>query len=625
MDYLDSLNKQQKLAILKTDKPVLVLAGAGTGKTRVITNKIVYLIKEKNYNLERILALTFTRKAANEMNERVKHYLNITTDLKWITTFHSLGAKILRHEAPNFGLKTNFTIYDSDDSNKIIKELLEINNMDGDIKPSEMKEIFSKIKLHGASDEIFKDPKIKHHKDLYIDYNIYLRKNNAVDFDDLNYLIYNVLSKNLLSQRVWKNRFDYILVDEFQDVNWIQQQIVNLLMENKNKLTVVGDAQQAIYSWRGSNPSFILNFDKENTETKIYRLEQNYRSNKKIIETANNITSQFTGEWTEKILELYANRKEEGSVSYTRYNNRYEEAIGVIDEIKRLIKHNKYKLSDCAILVRLTYLTRSIEKALYNNNLPYEVIKGLKFFDRLEVKDLLSYLKIVINPQDKISLVRCINTPTRGIGKSALIKIEENYIDDWIDAVNKTSKKVTGKVKKGLDDFYKLIQIITPLVENSSAEALQIIYDTIKYEKYLQDKYPIDFEDRKANILELKSHLESLKDNNITFSQFLEDSLLSSEQDKINHNDTIKIMTIHSAKGLEFSNVWLYGLDHGVLPSYRSFDNKYAFDEEKRLFYVATTRAKDNLFLSNSKKDKSAYWSFDKENIKPSVFLSYIK
>lgn len=619
-DILEGLNDRQKEAVLHFGTPLLVLAGAGSGKTKVITHKIMYLIKHFDINIGRILAITFTNKAANEMKERVEHALGEKPN--WIMTFHSLCARILRIEAENIGLDRKFVIYDEEDSKKVIKKVIkDLNLSEESFKPDKMKDIISKAKQESNPEEIidFYSLTNPYIKSIYERYEEELKNANALDFDDLITKTVKLFTKNQEVLNKWQQKFDYILVDEYQDTNKIQHSLLKLLVGGRDNLTVVGDPAQCIYTWRGATPENILEFEKDFPNTKIIKLERNYRSTKKILDCANAVISKSSGRWRSKVLQLWTDKEEGEDIKLKILSTDKEEA----NFIARTIKEANQPYSDFAILVRMSFLTRNLEEAMMRYSIPYQIVGGLRFYERAEVKDILSYIKVAINPKDFASFERSITTPARGIGEKGLETIKLNFKDDWIQALNDSLKTLSSKAKYSAQKYIELINDIKCNIELYPVSTIRTLIKEIDYESYLQKEYEKDWEDRLQNVNELISAIDEAIKSGKTIYEFLEESSLTQAQDTLENKNSVKIMTVHAAKGLEFRTVFVAGLEDGIFPSGRAFEDISQMEEERRLFYVAITRAKEELYLTLSKTRHS--FSNKPIETKPSRFLKEIK
>jgi DNA helicase-2/ATP-dependent DNA helicase PcrA len=423
-----------------------------------------------------------------------------------------------------------------------------------------------------------------------------MEKSNALDYDDIIYLAVDLLSRKPDLRRHWQERFDYILVDEYQDTNKIQYMLINLLVGENRDICVVGDPQQCIYTWRGAHPLNILNFTKDFSAAET-KLEKNYRSTKKILDVANKVIAKADMMWEGRILQLSTDRRDDGEVIYTKNSDNIAECGNIASRIRKLTDIG-YQYSDMAVLMRMSFVSRGFEHTFMKIGIPYDIIGGAAFYERAEVKDLLAYLRLMLNRKDRAAFERSMNAPPRSIGTKTLANIRESFTDDWIQALSDT--KLPPKQRANADRFATLIDSYSPSVDDKPYTVLMELLKDIRYEEYLAMHYKEDFEERQGNISEFVSVLKSLELEGKPFSQFLEDTILASEQDKIGPSDSVKIMTIHAAKGLEFPVVFVVALEEAIFPSARSLDNNQALEEERRLFYVAVTRAKERLYLSSA-------------------------
>lgn len=597
---LDSLNKQQLEAVLYNDGPLLVLAGAGSGKTRVLTTKIAYLINELNVDPYNILAITFTNKAANEMKERVKKLLGIDTYNMQISTFHSFGVSILRKHYDKVGFERNFTILDSDDSLTVIKKILKEQNLDPKVyNPKAIKN-----KISSAKNELI-DPD-SYSKYVNNDYdeivlNVYrsyqnkLLKNNSMDFDDLLILPIKLLRDNPSVLESYQERFKYILVDEYQDTNQAQYILVKMMSAKYKNICVVGDESQSIYSFRGANYKNILNFEKDYKNAKVILLEENYRSTGYILDVANDIIKNNINKKDKK---LWTNKGRGNKVKYYQALNEKDEAEYVVKKIKELIINGVNK-SEIAVLYRTNAQSRNIEEALLKENIPYKVVGSLFFYKRKEIKDLISYLKLIYNSNDDTSLIRIINTPKRGIGLRTIEKLEETA------RLNNTS--IYESISSGKElEFKKLIEELKESEKNLSlTELIDKVLEKSGLIEELKQEESLEADIRIENLNEFKSITKGFEETYgiVSLQAFLEEISLVSDVEEYNNNtDLVTLMTIHSAKGLEFENVFIIGLEEGLFPHTNSLSSHEEIEEERRLAYVAITRAKKNLELINAKK-----------------------
>ncbi|MDA8325462.1 MAG: ATP-dependent helicase [Nitrospiraceae bacterium] len=596
---LKGLNREQQAAVEHFGSPLLLLAGAGSGKTKVLTHKIGYLIKKKSIRAHRILAITFTKKAANEMAERVERMFSIKP--RSISTFHSFCVRVLREDIAALGMNFDkkFVIYDETDSKKALKNIL--IRFDIDTKETDAaKNTISKAKQTYRDDLVQYISTLPYPKNLVASianaYQQDLERSNALDYDDLIHYTTHLFVTRPEVRVKWQDRYDYFMVDEFQDTNEIQYFLVKLLSaRNRNNIFVVGDPFQTIYTWRGAVPENILKFGQEFKATEM-RLEKNYRSTRKILDVANIVISKIEGMWADKILTLRTDKEEEGEVEYSLNENHDAENAHIAEKIMGLATKCSY--SDMAVLIRMSFLSRGLESSFMRYGIPYEIVRGLAFFERAEVKDLIYYLRLMSNSKDRAAFERVINTPSRGLGKKAVAAITDNFKTDWIQALGDTRFSVKQRVNA--NGLVNLISKYASTVEEKPYGVLMNIIENLDYLEYLKKEYKEDYEDRIENVSELSNVLHSIEAEGKTFSEFMEDSLLASDQDKISYEESVKIMTIHAAKGLEWPIVFLPALEEGIFPSERSLDSGAALEEERRLFYVACTRAKEGLFLSSA-------------------------
>ena len=595
---LKGLNPQQKSAVEYFDSPLFVSAGAGSGKTKVLTHKIAFLVKEKGIRPHRILAITFTKKAANEMAGRVERMLSIKP--MWISTFHSFCVKVLREDVHLLGrsFDRRFVIYDTGDSLKVMRDIMKRFNRKTK-EADEARDVISKAKQAYRSsifDYISALPyPASSYAEVAGEYQKALERSNAMDYDDLIYFAVELLSASPETRRKWQGRFDYLMIDEFQDTNDIQFSLIKLLAGKSRNLFAVGDFFQCIYTWRGSRPSNIERFIRE-FNAKEMRLEKNYRSTKRILGIANTIVSKVECRWSEKVLELYTDNEEEGDVGYQSRTDGISESIWIAEKIRELSPNHAY--SDMAILIRMTFLSRALESVFVQCHIPYTIVSGVSFYDRTEIKDMLSYLRFIANPKDAAAFERIINRPGRGIGKKALSNIKARFQSDWLQALRDT--KLSAKQMLATDAFTNIVQGYRDSVEEKPYTVLMGLVEDIGYFANLEKEYGEDSEDRIENVSELSNVLQTLEGEGKPFSEFMEDNLLASEQDKIGNEDSVKILTLHAAKGLEWPVVFLPALEEGIFPSAKSLMSPSATEEERRLFYVGTTRARERLYLSSA-------------------------
>ena len=597
---LDSLNDRQKEAVINTDGPMLVLAGAGSGKTKVLTTKIAYLIEQCGIDPYNIIAITFTNKAANEMKSRVESMLGISASKIQISTFHSFGLSVIKKHYEKLGLDKNFTIIDSDDVLSTIKRILKDMNLDPKFynpktirnKISSAKnELMSPEELDKFTNNEIDEVTVK----VYVEYQKRLKINNSVDFDDLLMLPIILFDENKDILAHYQDRFKYILVDEYQDTNEVQYVLTKMLSAKHKNICVVGDPDQSIYGFRGSNYRNILNFEKDYKNTKTILLEQNYRSTKNILSAANDV---IKNNQHRKEKDLWTDNDEGLKIKYKRCDDEKDEANYVVSNIKKLIKE-ECKYEDIAVLYRTNAQSRNIEEALLRENIPYKVVGSFYFYNRKEIKDLICYLKLIYNTSDDISLNRVINVPKRGIGLKTMenLTTKANILNDSIFNVIESGKEL--QFKNLILEFRELSE------ELSLTELVDLVLDKSGIKKELLDEDTIESQSRLENLEEFKSITKSFEDKYgvISLSEFLDEiSLVSDVEEHKNQTDVVTLMTVHSAKGLEFDNVFIIGLEEGIFPHSMCLYSPSEIEEERRLCYVAITRARKNLSLVNSKR-----------------------
>lgn len=606
---INTLNDKQREALLATEGPLLILAGAGSGKTKVVTSKIAYLIEELNVPSWKILAITFTNKAAKEMKDRVQKLIDRDISSMWIGTFHSICVRILRRNIEKIGYNGNFTIYDRDDQITVVKEAIAELSIDRDIyKPRAIINDISNIKSEGISpieyieankDNFFKENLGK----IYDLYEKKLRKNNALDFDDLLIKTVDILKSEEDVRDFYRDKFEYIFVDEYQDTNKIQYELIKLIAGTKPNLTVVGDNDQSIYKWRGADINNILNFHKDFPGAKIVKLEQNYRSSQKILDVANQVIEHNTSRIEKN---LWTSRDEGKDVVYREFPHSNEEEYGVVNKIIAL-NYKGEEFKDMAILYRTNAQSRGFEEALVRERIPYKIVGGLKFYDRMEVKDVLAYLRILNNTDDNVSLARIINRPKRGIGDTSL-----SDLLDYADANRLSLYEVITNIddfedlnlraRKNIKDFGSILKILKDRAENLSIGKLfeEVLYES-GYVNDLKNQNTIEAKTRLENIEELHSNIMEYDREGVELAEYLNTLSLLSDVDKTSEDTGVNLMTLHAAKGLEFGTVFLVGLEEGLFPTSRALENEEEVEEERRLCYVGVTRACNNLFISSSR------------------------
>lgn len=596
MDIKNLLNESQYEAVVNTEGPVLVLAGAGSGKTRVVTYKIAYLVKEIGINPFNILAITFTNKAANEMKERAEELLERSINGMWIGTFHSICVRILRKH-----YSSNFTIYDTQDSVNLIKRIIKDRNLDSDqFKPKSIKNRISDFKNKGMGVKEFQefagsDFYLKIVGEIFFDYEAAMKEANALDFDDLLLKTVKIFEANPSVCEEYSSKFDYIFVDEYQDVNDIQYKFIKAISHVHNNLTVVGDENQSIYAFRGANLENILNFERDFKGAKVIYLNQNYRSTKSILDAANHLILNNPQKYKR---ELLATKADDEKVKCYNLMTGDDEAYKVLEIIENL-KDSGEKYSDIAILYRTNNQSRAFEDVFVRNSIPYEIIGGIRFYDRKEVKDVLAYLKLLNNPFDSVSFERIVNTPRRGVGPKTLGDLNEYRLVTGKDYFKTLSDIGTKSAKQFGEDFIKIREVMNDV---SLSELVDIVLEKSEYLKELKvSKNPED-ESRVQNVYEFVSYVKEYENKNpeSELSEMLNEISLLSDIDQSKEEDKVVLMTVHSSKGLEFRNVFVVGLEEGLFPSRMSMEDEKDVEEERRLFYVALTRARDRLFLTSA-------------------------
>ena len=597
MDLLKGLNEKQKEAVQHVDGPCLVIAGAGSGKTKVLTTRIANLIENgiSSYN---ILAITFTNKAAKEMRERLEKI--VPDNYAFVGTFHALGVKIIRENAGLLGLDKNFSIIDSDDVLSIIKKIMKDNGLDPKLtSPSYIRNKISTIKndmlTSGEIVKLFNTPQDKVAERVYYEYIDVLKKNNSVDFDDLLRLPVQLFTEHKDVLEAYQDRFKYILIDEYQDTNEVQYKLSKILAKKYKNIFIVGDPDQSIYMFRGANFRNILNFEKDYKEAKVIALEENYRSTKNILDTANSVIKN-NKERKEK--NLWSQGAEGSKTKYLRaYDGKHEIQL-VIDEIKRLLDEG-YSRNNIAVLYRTNGQARLVEEMFLKANIPYKVVGSYYFYNRKEIKDLICYLRLILNNDDEISLRRVINVPKRGIGEATIKKLE--------DEAKENNTSIFQVISKGKELAFK--ELILDLTQKSEELSLTELIDLILDETGMRAEYEhdknLENELRLENLEEFKSITKTFEDRtgSISLADFLEEvSLIADITEHQDADEVVTLMTVHSAKGLEFEVVFLVGMEDGIFPHQNSFCEEGGLEEERRLCYVGITRAKEKLYISNAKR-----------------------
>jgi len=606
-EFLKNLNKAQKEAVIHLDGPLLIVAGAGSGKTKVLTSRIANLIKEKKAFPNQILAVTFTNKAAKEMQIRVSRILGSdAVGLSWLGTFHSICAKLLRKHASAVNLNSNFTIIDTDDQIRLIKNICKAENIDvKQLAPRYILAIIDRWKNKG----FYPNEVIVNHKDIYEKtilpiYKIYQQKLtdlNSCDFGDLILHVVKILEKNLDIRKIYSNNFKYILVDEYQDTNYVQSKWLNLLSEKNKNICCVGDDDQSIYSWRGAEIKNFLEFDQVYKNTKVIRLEQNYRSTQNILSVASNLIANNQN----RVGKTLTSTMEDGDlIKLNCFKNGKDEAIGISDMIEKIKK--EFKLNNVAILVRAIFQTREFEERFLKIGMPYRILGGTKFYERAEIKDCIAYLRLIYQEKDDLAFERIVNNPKRSIGDSTLKSIHDFSKKNSLCLENSSKRMIQDnlikpKAKIGLTLFLDLInkwRNDLKIKKINHVKLLQIILDESGYSAVLKNKKDLDNENRLENIKELLSAMKEF-DN---LESFLEHVSLATSIDQDWEGEKVNMMTMHAAKGLEFDVVFLPGWEEGLFPHQKSIEEKgqNGLEEERRLAYVGITRAKKKAIISFS-------------------------
>lgn len=609
-ELINGLNDKQKEAVLATDGPCLVIAGAGSGKTKVLTHKIAYDIESgiKPWN---ILAITFTNKAANEMKERIEKLIGDAAKDLWMGTFHSICVRILRRYIDRIGYKTDFVIFDTSDQKTLIKECLKTLKVDDKIftdrgvlsEISNGKNEMLEPKAYGV--KYAGDFRKKTIAEIYELYQRRLRENNAIDFDDIINFTIKILSENPDVLDYYTEKFKYILVDEYQDTNKAQFTLVSLLASKYGNVTAVGDNDQGIYSFRGADISNILNFERDFPGTRIIKLEQNYRCTGNILKAANAVIKHNENKYDKK---LWTENEEGHLLCIYCGEDEYDEGRYIVEQINHLKTEEYYKNSDFTILYRMNAQSRAIEDILMREGIPYKVIGGLKFYERKEIKDIIAYLRLIHNSADNLSLKRIINEPKRGIGKTSIEQIQEisdKTGNSMYEIIRNAQEYGLTRVFSNSRDFIEQIEYLKS--KKDELKISDLIKETLNktgYTKALENENSVEAETRIENLEEFLTVAiefeEESADN--TLAEFLENITLSSDIDGMEDQDnSITLMTLHSAKGLEFPVVFLVGMEEGIFPGYKSIGEPQALEEERRLFYVGITRAKQYLYLTCAK------------------------
>ena len=605
-EYLNNLNQAQKKAVLYLDGPLLIVAGAGSGKTKVLTSRIAHIIQEKKAFPNQILSVTFTNKAAKEMQSRVSSILNSeATGLSWLGTFHSICAKLLRKHAAAAGLTSNFTIIDTDDQVRLIKNICKAENIDiKQLAPKYILSIIDRWKNKGFyPSEVIISKNDIYEKTVLPLYKVYQQKLldlNACDFGDLILHVVKILERNLDIREIYSNNFKYILVDEYQDTNYIQSRWLNLLSEKHMNICCVGDDDQSIYSWRGAEIKNFLEFDQVYKKSKVIRLEENYRSSQNILSVASNLIANNQNRVGKT---LKATMEDGDLVKLNCFKNGKDEAIGIADEIEKKLK-KKYSFNNIAILVRAIFQTREFEERFLKIGIPYRILGGTKFYERAEIKDCVAYLRLIHQPKDDLAFGRIVNNPKRSVGESTIKLIHEfsNVNSTSLEIASKTlieQNLIKPKTRIGLSTFLFLMNKWRDdinIKKINHVKLLQLVLDESGYSAMLKNKKDIENEGRLENIKELLSAMKEFDG----LEGFLEHVALATSIDQDWDGEKINMMTMHGSKGLEFDVVFLPGWEEGLFPHQKSIEEKgqNGLEEERRLAYVGITRAKKKALIS---------------------------
>lgn len=619
MSIYDTLNEPQREAVYYTEGPLLILAGAGSGKTRVLTHRIAYLIEEKGVNPWNILAITFTNKAAGEMRERVDRLVGFGSESIWVSTFHSMCVRILRRHISLLGYDTNFTIYDADDQKTLMKDVCKLLQIDTKIyKERALLAAVSHAKNELVTPEEFRlnaggDFSQRKIAEVYDEYEKQLKANNALDFDDLLIKTVQLFQTQADVLEYYQERFRYIMVDEYQDTNTVQFELVRLLASKYRNLCVVGDDDQSIYKFRGANIKNILNFEQYFEDAKVIKLEQNYRSTSNILNAANAVIRNNAGR---KDKTLWTDNGEGEKIQFRQFDSAYDEAEYIVDDIRKRVREKEYSYHDNVILYRTNAQSRMFEEKFVTSNIPYKIVGGINFYARREIKDLLAYLKTVDNGKDDLAVRRIVNVPKRGIGLTSINRVQDYaaaYNIGFYDALRAVDLIPNiGRGASKLESFVALIEHFKTDAEDMSiSDLLKEIIEETGYIESLQAEDMVEAETRIENIDELLSKVAAYEEDcehrnePASLSGFLEEVALVADIDSLDEDtDYVVLMTLHSAKGLEFPNVYLAGMEDGLFPSYMTItaDDPEEVEEERRLCYVGITRAEKELTLTCARR-----------------------
>ncbi|HLS20728.1 MAG TPA: DNA helicase PcrA [Bacillota bacterium] len=612
---LKGLNEQQQAAVQHTEGPLLIMAGAGSGKTRVLTHRIAYLLNEKDVSPRNILAITFTNKAAREMKERIHELIGTEGDSMWVMTFHAMCVRILRRDSDRIGYDRSFTILDRSDQLTIIRQILKNLNLDPkQYNPHAMINQISAAKNKLITPKKFAEMNGNYYEErvaeVYEQYQTFIQKNHSFDFDDLIMQTIHLFERVPEVLQYYQRRFQYIHVDEYQDTNHAQYKLVKMLSERYKNICVVGDSDQSIYRWRGADISNILSFEKDYPKATTILLEQNYRSTKNILQAANDVIKNNTSHKPKK---LWTTNKDGEELHYYRGATERHEALFVADTVKQLIDSGKYKPEDIAVLYRTNAQSRAIEDTLVKANMAYQIVGGTRFYDRKEIKDMIAYLRLITNPNDDISFERIVNEPKRGIGQTTIERLREYAAINDLSFME-TLKEVdfTGVTPRAANALIKFADLIESLAKQqeflSVTEMVDVILERTGYVEMLHNEGTIEAQSRLENLEEFKTvtqNFEKTNEDDQSLVAFLTDLALIADIDEVDESDPeqvqkITLMTLHSAKGLEFPVVFLIGMEEGIFPHSRSLDNDEELEEERRLAYVGITRAEEKLYLTHA-------------------------
>lgn len=611
MCLLEGLNTQQKDAVVYKEGPMLILAGAGSGKTRVLTYRIAYLVKERGISPWNILAITFTNKAANEMKERLATLLGEKFDQMWVGTFHSICVKILRRDIEKIGFTRDFTIFDAEDQQKIVAECLkELNINEKNFPVRSLLSFIEKAKDELIEPETYEkmyasDFRMKKVASVYSLYQKKLKQNNALDFDDIILFTIKLFLDNPPVLEYYQRKFMYIMVDEYQDTNTAQYHLISLLAQKSRNLCVVGDDDQSIYGWRGANIRNILDFEKEFKDCKVVKLEQNYRSTQTILDAANNVIKNNTGRKSKR---LWTENPRGSRIKHYEGTDEHDEALFVAEEIKRLINLEQRKYRDIAVLYRMNAQSRVLEEMLMKEGIPYRIFGGLRFYDRKEIKDVVAYLRVIQNPADSVALKRIINTPRRGIG-NATVETAENIANQRNLSIFAVISAASGipelqRAASKLESFTSMINEFILLKDKVKvSELISKVIDKSGILAELKNENTPEAQSRIENIRELISvalEFENMSEDQGLMAFLAHVSLVTDIDNLEEERDHVVLTTLHSAKGLEFPVVFMVGMEEGVFPGYRSIFSEEELEEERRLCYVGITRAKHKLYFTNT-------------------------